>query len=518
MQVESTPTQANRGLWREMVSGWLSVLTRPNQETFYNQKRNVGYLKTILGLGFLGLVVGLVALIIKPSILTIRKRNIFLDLALVILYVEAGFLIINLLIFLIAKAFRGEGKFIEQYYLLSLVSVPLGIIFSVLIFGGDKLGLTFSAILNPLSLIGVIIILVIISALYGFLMVLFAVQTSHNMKANKALSTLGLILAGWGVYAVVSMIVAQEDNSITELWDFIARQWARGFLQHDLLGHFWLVFFSVAVAVLIGVVIGILITLPPTRPSTTHLFFFIPLAIFSFLWAASSGIFGEAIAAGIDSTVRSWDVALRGGGGFFESLLIIIGAILRKPAAIGMIGIGVTLILYLLLLAGERASDLTLYIAGIILTIPSIALFGVLIKPLGIGAFNAAFALILYAQLPILRNTYIGIREVQPEIVEAGRGMGMTDLQLLLQVKLPLAVPVIMTGVRVSIVMLIGIAAIAAYIGNDTLGEYIFSGIQRAQDVRSIAGAVVVAILALLVDFLLGWIQNRLTPVGLREG
>ena len=92
----------------------------------------------------------------------------------------------------------------------------------------------------------------------------------------------------------------------------------------------------------------------------------------------------------------------------------------------------------------------------------------------------------------------------------------MTELQLLLKVKLPMAIPVIMTGVRVAIVMLIGITAIAAYIGNDTLGEYIFSGISRAQEKRYIAGAILVAILALAVDYFLGWLQNLLTPKGLK--
>jgi osmoprotectant transport system permease protein len=105
---------------------------------------------------------------------------------------------------------------------------------------------------------------------------------------------------------------------------------------------------------------------------------------------------------------------------------------------------------------------------------------------------------------------------VQTEIVEAGRGMGMTEFQLLVQVKLPLAVPVIMTGLRVSIVMLIGIGAIAAYIGNDTLGEYIFAGIQRAQEVRYITGAIIIAALALVVDFILGLVQEHLTPEGLK--
>jgi len=235
------------------------------------------------------------------------------------------------------------------------------------------------------------------------------------------------------------------------------------------------------------------------------------------LWAASSGFFGEGIADQIATTTKGWGRSLtRIDNLYFGPLLAIVAAIISKPAAIGMIVAMFIIILYALFLAGEKASNLTLYIAGIILTIPSVALFGAMIKPLGIGPFNAAFALILYAQLPILRNTYTGIKEVTPGIVEAGRGMGMTEMQLLLQVKLPMAVPVIMTGIRVSIVMLVGIASIAAYIGNDTLGKYIFDGITRAQEKRYYAGAILVAILALVVDYFLGWLQNRLTPEGLK--
>jgi len=263
--------------------------------------------------------------------------------------------------------------------------------------------------------------------------------------------------------------------------------------------------------------IGIFITLPARRPRLSHLFIFIPLALFLLLWAASSGLLGEGLADQFMSTTKDWSRSLRRIENlYFGPLLSIVAAIIAKPAAAGMIVVAFTIILYILFLAGETASDLTLYIAGIILTIPSVALFGAMIKSLGIGPFNAAFALVLYAQLPILRNTYTGIKAVTPEIVEAGRGMGMTDSQLLLKVKLPMAVPVIMTGVRVSVVMLIGITAIAAYIGNDTLGKYIFDGIYRAQEKRYYAGAILVALLALAVDYFLGWLQNRLTPEGLK--
>jgi osmoprotectant transport system permease protein len=274
--------------------------------------------------------------------------------------------------------------------------------------------------------------------------------------------------------------------------------------------------FSVAVAVVVGVVVGVFITWPPRRPRLSHAVILIPLALFLLLWAAPSGVLGGGMGDTIMSTMKDWDRSLTRVEGFFAPLLDIVAAIISKPAAVGVIGMAATIILYALFLAGDSSSELTLYVAGIILTIPSVALFGVLISPLGIGAFNAAFALVLYAQLPILRNTYTGIRSVPPEITEAGRGMGMTEEQLLLKVKLPMAIPVIMTGVRVSIVMVVGIAAIAAYIGNDTLGDYIFSGIQRAQEKRYIAGAILVAVLALAVDYLLGWLQNVLTPEGLK--
>ena len=165
----------------------------------------------------------------------------------------------------------------------------------------------------------------------------------------------------------------------------------------------------------------------------------------------------------------------------------------------------------------DRLAEIVLYIAGIILTIPSIALFGLFIPILGIGFKPAVAALILYAQLPILRNTYVGIKEVDRAIIEAGRGMGMTELQLLYRVKLPLALPVIMAGIRVSVVMIVGIAAIASYIGAGGLGEYIFRGISSVNDKMVITGAIWVAAFALLVDVLLGQGERRLVPKGLRE-
>lgn len=510
-------TQERNGLWREMIEGWVTAVTGPSLDAFRAQKERADPLKTALGVGLLGLVIGLWALAVKPAFLVTGNDSGWADLLRTIFLTEADFFVISLVLFFVAKGFGGQGDFIQQSYLLSLVTVPLGMIIAALVFVGDKLGLTLMMVLNPLSPVGIVGILIILLCMYGLLLLLFALQATHEMQASAIVYTLGTPLIGWAVLRVASMFAANEETAITTQWEFISEQWTKGTMQELLMGHLWLVLFSVAIAVVVGVVIGVFITWPSRRPRISHLVVLIPLVLFFMVWAASSGIMGEGTADSIMTTMRSWDRALtRVDGLLIAPLADIIGAIISKPAAIGMIGMVVTIILYGLFLVGEAASELALYIAGIILTIPSVALFGVLIKPLGIGPFNAAFALILYAQLPILRNTYTGIKAVAPEIVEAGRGMGMTEMQLLRKVKLPMAVPVILTGVRVSVVMLVGIAAIAAYIGNDTLGEYIFNGIQRVQEKRYIAGAVLVAILALAVDLLLGWLQKVLTPEGLK--
>jgi osmoprotectant transport system permease protein len=152
--------------------------------------------------------------------------------------------------------------------------------------------------------------------------------------------------------------------------------------------------------------------------------------------------------------------------------------------------------------------------ANVMQTIPSLALFGFLLPiPVigGIGARTAIVALVLYSLLPIIRNTYVGITSVDPAIREAGRGMGMTDLQLLLQVELPLAVGVILAGVRVATVIGVGLATIAAAVGAGGLGEFIFRGVAVVDNQLILAGAVPAAVMALLADFGLGWIERRLT-------
>lgn len=153
--------------------------------------------------------------------------------------------------------------------------------------------------------------------------------------------------------------------------------------------------------------------------------------------------------------------------------------------------------------------------ANIIQTIPSLALFGFLLPVPWLGDRAerlAILALTLYALLPLIRNTYTGIRGVDPAVVEAGRGMGLTDRQLLFKVELPLALSVILSGVRVAVVISVGLATIAAAIGAGGLGELIFRGLAMVNNQLILAGAIPAAGLALLADFGLGWVEKRLQP------
>jgi osmoprotectant transport system permease protein len=153
--------------------------------------------------------------------------------------------------------------------------------------------------------------------------------------------------------------------------------------------------------------------------------------------------------------------------------------------------------------------------ANIIETIPSLALFGFLLSAPWLGARAdriAITALALYALLPIVRNTYVGITGVDPGVREAARGMGLTSRQLLWQVEIPLSMSVILAGIRTATVLCIGIATIAAAIGAGGLGEFIFRGLAMVNDSLILAGAIPAAILALAADLGLGWLEARLRP------
>ena len=164
----------------------------------------------------------------------------------------------------------------------------------------------------------------------------------------------------------------------------------------------------------------------------------------------------------------------------------------------------------------ETLANLVLSVAGIIMTIPSIALFGIMIPILsiigqGIGFLPAFIALVLYSQLPIIRNTYVAIKNVDAGIRDAAIGMGMTTTERLFKVEIPLALPVIMAGIRTAVVLTIGIGAIAAYIGAGGLGVYIARGISTSFETMVKVGALSVSVLAIAADLLLGLIQKRLS-------
>jgi len=168
----------------------------------------------------------------------------------------------------------------------------------------------------------------------------------------------------------------------------------------------------------------------------------------------------------------------------------------------------------------ERIATVVLYVASVLITIPSIALFGIMIPILstighGIGYLPAVIAVLLYSQLPIIRNTYTAINNVSPGLREAARGIGMTSAQRLRKVEIPLSVPVIMAGVRTAVVMNIGVMAIAAYIGAGGLGVLISRGISQSDPRQLVVGAIAVSLLAIVADRSLLSLQRKLTPRGL---
>ncbi|GAB4271817.1 MAG: ABC transporter permease [Deferrisomatales bacterium] len=212
----------------------------------------------------------------------------------------------------------------------------------------------------------------------------------------------------------------------------------------------------------------------------------------------------------LEFLIQNWEHTLRllGEHAWVVGVAVVIAIATGVP-----IGIWITF--------NQRAADIVLYLAGIMMTVPSIALFGLMIPLLsvfgyGIGTLPAIIALVLYSQLPIIRNTYAAIKNVEPSLIDAGVGMGMTRFQVLYKVQVPLALSVIFAGVRVAVVMSIGIGAIAAYIGAGGLGHLIFRGIAQTYDAMIHAGAVTVSVMAIAADLLFGYLERKLVSKGLR--
>lgn len=209
---------------------------------------------------------------------------------------------------------------------------------------------------------------------------------------------------------------------------------------------------------------------------------------------------------------------------FFNFLVEEQGLILTKSwehlyisAAAVLLGALFAIPLGILLTRAPKLAGPVMGIVGVIQTFPSLAILAFFIPILGVGTVPAVAALFFYSILPIVRNTYTGIRRVDRNLLEAGRGMGMTSWELVRSVEIPLAMPVIMAGVRVAAVYIIGWATLASFIGAGGLGDLIFTGLNLFQTELIIAGSIPATLMALIADFLLGGIENRVTPDGLQE-
>jgi len=206
-----------------------------------------------------------------------------------------------------------------------------------------------------------------------------------------------------------------------------------------------------------------------------------------------------------------WDMVLQDA---LEHVLIV----LLSVALATLIGVGLGIATY----RTNRPRDLALAVTGTFLTIPSLALFAIFIgiPVLGLGARSVVLGLVMYGLLPIVRNTIVGLREVDSAVVESAQGMGLGRWQRLLRIELPLAWPVILTGIRVSTLILIGIAAIGAYINGPGLGEQIFSGLSHIGGASAlsevIAGTLGIVVLAILFDLLYVAVARITIPKGIR--
>ncbi|NLS89092.1 ABC transporter permease [Bacillus subtilis] len=182
-----------------------------------------------------------------------------------------------------------------------------------------------------------------------------------------------------------------------------------------------------------------------------------------------------------------------------------------------ILGVLVAVPLGIVLTRMKKGAGIIIGIVNIIQTLPSLAILAFFIPLLGVGKVPAIVALFFYSVLPILRNTYTGIRGVNKNLLESGKGIGMTSAEQVRLVELPLAAPVIMAGIRTSTIYLIGWATLASFIGGGGLGDYIFIGLNLYQPEYIIGGAVPVTILAIVIDYVLAVAERKLTPAGMQR-
>ncbi|QTJ58230.1 ABC transporter permease [Dolosigranulum pigrum] len=165
----------------------------------------------------------------------------------------------------------------------------------------------------------------------------------------------------------------------------------------------------------------------------------------------------------------------------------------------------------------DRVADLVISFVSILQSLPSLALLTLMIPLIGVGQLPAIVALFIYSLMPIMRNTYAGIQSVDEGMVDAAKGMGMTTIQLLQKVELPQAAPIIMAGIRLSTTYVIAWTTLASFIGAGGLGDFIFNGLNLYIPELIIGGTIPVTMIALLADFLLSRLEQKVTPINLRE-
>lgn len=189
---------------------------------------------------------------------------------------------------------------------------------------------------------------------------------------------------------------------------------------------------------------------------------------------------------------------------YISAIALILGVLVAVPVGI-------------ILTRFPKTAKLVIGLTSMLQTIPSLALLAMMIPFFGIGKLPAILALFVYSLLPILRNTYIGLDNVDPVLKDSAKGMGMEPVQSIFQVELPLAMPVIMTGIRLSAIYVIAWATLASYIGAGGLGDLIFSGLSLFQPELIIGGTIPVILLSLVSDYLLGLLEKHITPKQQRE-
>ncbi|MDU0996506.1 MAG: ABC transporter permease, partial [Staphylococcus lugdunensis] len=181
-----------------------------------------------------------------------------------------------------------------------------------------------------------------------------------------------------------------------------------------------------------------------------------------------------------------------------------------------LIAIVVAVPIGILLSKTTRTANVVLTIAGVLQTIPTLAVLAIMIPIFGVGKTPAIVALFVYVLLPILNNTILGVKNIDKNVIQAGTSMGMTRLQLMKDVQLPLALPMIISGIRLSSVYVISWATLASYVGAGGLGDLVFNGLNLYQPPMIITAAILVTAIALIVDFLLSLVEKWVVPKGLK--